>query len=95
MSDLIPFPGDDLEHAPGQELDEPARPSMVIISLNREIDVDLSMAWLMDTLPGAPAKQLQDASLVLVTDPNARLAKVLKDETKAGEYLEMHTGAIG
>lgn len=68
--------------------------SMLIIQINRPLP-EISLEWLLSILPDAPAQQLRDASLVLVADPNLRLAQVLKCEAQVGQYLEMHTSALG
>lgn len=70
--------------------------SMLVISLNRPVPAEIDEAWLLSVLPaGGPREQVEAAALVVVTDPQARLAKVAKNIADPGEYLEMHTAAIG
>lgn len=77
----------------------PERPSyrlMLVIAMGRQLPVEVTEAWLLSVLPeGGPREQVEQAALVVVTDPDARLALVVKNEADAGEYLEMHTAAFG
>lgn len=100
MSDLVPrIIGDIVEGSvveEGETLPAARYRGMLVISLNRMIDAELTEEWLMAVLPaGGPREQVENAALVVVTDPNARLAKVVKNVADEGEYLEMHTAALG
>lgn len=68
--------------------------SALIISLGTD-QVDLTIEWLMSVLPPDAAAQVADASLVLVTDPAARLMRVLRCDVKPGDVLVAHVASIG
>lgn len=80
----------------------PAQPQlrgMLVIQLGSrgmaQIDVEITVDWLMAVLPVGPREQVEQCALVIVTDPNARVSKVVKNEVEPDEYLEMHTAALG
>jgi hypothetical protein len=71
--------------------------TLVIIQLVKA-PPELELGWLVQAMGGPEqlaAKQLLDAALVIATDPNARLTKIIKNEAIAGEYLITHTAIIG
>lgn len=84
---------------PGQEI-EPVEivghyGMILVISLNRELDVLVDEEWLLKVLPEAPRRQVAEAEIVLVTDPNVQACYVAKNRGSEGVYLQMKTAAIG
>lgn len=85
----------ELLNEPGTEVDRPRLRTMVLIQVSRTPGGELTLDWLLSVLPSPAAAQLEEAVLVIATDPNARLLKVLKNESDVDEYLEVHTAALG
>lgn len=89
----------------GYEIASPGEPfgsdvegaSMVIIQLSGGVmnRVHVTEEWLMEVLPDGPRQQIENAVLVIATDPNVRLCQVIKAEAKVQDMLVIHTVALG
>lgn len=69
--------------------------ALVVIAINSDLAIEVTYEWLLKRLQGDARRQIEYAALVIVTDTDARLAQVLKNEAVAGEFLTMHTASIG
>lgn len=68
--------------------------SALIISLGTDL-VDPTIDWLMSVLPQDAAAQVASASLMIVTDPHARLMSILRCDVSPGDVLVVHAASIG
>lgn len=88
-----PLPGSGLVQA--EEVVDPHR-AMVVVAVSRPgLHLDITYEWLVTNLYGGAQLQLEEAALIVTTDPAGRMACVLKNDAQAGELLTMHTASIG
>lgn len=67
----------------------------LVIALGRTVPVEPTFGWLMEVLPLPARQQVEEASLIILTEGSLNLMRVLRCDCAVGDYLEVRTASIG